>query len=61
MKIKFTEEVTILVDDVYETKRYIHIGEEFEVYPTDDGMKFKVCDKELSPYDFSNSAIIVDK
>lgn len=40
MKIIAQEEIGICVDDITGVISYIHRGDEFEIYPTEDGMKF---------------------
>nr|DAX93773.1 MAG TPA: hypothetical protein [Caudoviricetes sp.] len=52
MKIIAQEEIGICVDDITGVISYIHRGDEFEIYPTEDGMKFVFCNNEFSPYDF---------
>ena len=52
MKIVAREEINICRDNVTNTIAYIHRGDEFEIYPTEYGMKFVFCNNEFSPYDF---------
>lgn len=60
MKIVAKEEINICRDNVTNTIAYIHKGDEFEIYPTEDGMKFIFCNKEFSPYDFMGKFDLIE-
>nr|DAH62656.1 MAG TPA: hypothetical protein [Caudoviricetes sp.] len=60
MKIVAREEINICMDDISNTTAYIHKGDEFEVYPTEDGMKFVFCNKQFSPYDFMGKFDLIE-
>lgn len=56
MKIVAREEINICRNTI----AYIHKGDEFEIYPTEDGMKFIFCNKEFSPYDFMGKFDLIE-
>jgi hypothetical protein len=59
MKIIAKEEIGIVVDDVTDVIAYIHLGDKFDVYPTQNGLRFNFCNNEFSPYDFDNKFEII--
>ena len=52
MKLRAKYEIDFLQDEITEEVAYIHTGEEVDVFPTDDEMKFEFLGKQYSPYDF---------
>lgn len=51
MKVRAKAEFPVLVDECFNVKAYIKVGEEFEVFPTKNGMRFEAFGKLISPYD----------
>ena len=52
MKLKAKCEIGFMQDEVTEVVTYLHTGEEVNVFPTDEGMKFEFLGKQYSVYDF---------
>ena len=52
MKLRAKCEIGFLQDEITEVVAYIHTGEEVDVFPTDDGMKFEFLGNQYSVYDF---------
>lgn len=52
MKLKAKCEIGFMQDEVTEVVAYLHTGEEVDVFPTDEGMKFEFLGKQYSVYNF---------
>ena len=60
MKLRAKCEIGFLQDEMTEEVVYIYTGEEVDVFPTDDGIKFEFLGKQYSPYDFLGKFEIID-
>ena len=60
MKLRAKCEIGFPQDEITKEVVYIHTGEEVNVFPTDDGMKFEFLGKQYSPYDFLGKFEIID-
>ena len=60
MKLRAKCEISFLQDEITKEVVYNHTEEEVDVFPTDDGMKFKFLGKQHSPYDFLGKFEIID-
>ena len=54
MKLNAKYEIGFLQDETTEVVAYLHTGEEVDVFPTDEGMKFEFLGKQYSVYDFQD-------
>ena len=52
MKLRAKCEIGFLQDEVMGVITYLHTGEEVDVFPTDEGMKFEFLDNQYLVYDF---------
>ena len=52
MKLRAKCEIGFMKDEITEVIAYLHTGEEVDVFPTDEGMKFEFLGKQYSVYDF---------
>ena len=60
MKLRAKCEIGFPQDEITKEVAYIHTGEEVDVFPTDNGMKFNFLGKQHSPYDFLGKFEIID-
>ncbi|MEG0898362.1 MAG: hypothetical protein RSF40_01450 [Oscillospiraceae bacterium] len=51
VKLRCKKDFSIIIDETYGTLAYVYARDEFDAYPTNDGMRFEVAGKQISPYD----------